>query len=104
MTYFILAHIAYVLLAEVERRAEKAQGVLINVYGYGKLTMCQQCALAAERANGVLGCIKPSTASWLRDVTVPLYSVLVCPTSSAVCNVEHLNVRRTLKEWRKPME
>ena len=48
-----------------------------------KLDVSQQCALAAEKANCVLGCIKEGVSSRERAVIVPFYSVLVRP------HVEH---------------
>ncbi|PKU42310.1 reverse hypothetical protein [Limosa lapponica baueri] len=55
--------------------AEKHLRVLVNT----KLNMSQQCALVTKKDNGVLGCIKQSISSRLREVILPLCSTLVRP-------------------------
>ena len=54
---------------------ERNLGVLVD----NKVTMSQQCALGAKKANGFLGCIRRSVGSRAREVLLPLYAALGRP-------------------------
>jgi len=59
----------------IESSSEKDLGVVVDE----KLNTSQQCELTAQKVNHILGCIKSSVASRLRELILPLYSALVRP-------------------------
>ncbi|KAK4818809.1 LOW QUALITY PROTEIN: hypothetical protein QYF61_019738 [Mycteria americana] len=67
-----------------------------------KLYMSQQCALTAQKANRILGCIKRSMASRSREVILSLYSALtppgvLCPALESSVQERHEPVGQYLK-------
>ncbi|PKU26725.1 rna-directed dna polymerase from mobile element jockey- hypothetical protein [Limosa lapponica baueri] len=69
---------------------EKDLGVLVDE----NLNMSWQCALAAQKVSHILGCIKKSVTSRVREVSLPLCShetppELLCPALESPTEEEH---------------
>ena len=75
--------------------AEKDLGVLVNE----KLDTSHQCAVTAQGANRVLGCIKRSVASRSREMILPLCSALVRPHLESCVHLWSPSTRRTWSCW-----
>jgi len=89
----------------IEGRSEEQDlGVLDNK----KLNMTQQCALATQKANCILGCMKRSVASRWREGILPFYSALVRPHLESCVQLWSPQHRkdRDLLEWvqRRPQK
>jgi len=74
---------------------EQNLGVLVDK----KLNMTWQCVLAAQNANRILGCIKSSVASTLREVILPLCSAVVRLHLESVSTSGALSTGKTWTCW-----
>ena len=87
--------------------AEKDWGVLVDE----KPDMSHQCALAAQKANHILGWTPSSMASWSKEGILPLYSALMRPHLESCIQLwssQHKKdmdlleqVQRRLQRWSK---